>query len=45
MEKLDFKGAYSGASYYDIVPRAVIVINDTATIPLSYNLSCNGYFE
>ena len=45
MEKLDFKGAYSGASYYDIVPRAVIVINDTATIPLSYNLSCNGYLE
>lgn len=45
MNKLDFKGEYSGKSQYDIVPRAVVVINNTATIPLSYQLTTNAYLE
>ena len=45
MANLDFKGEYSGKSQYDIVPRAVVVINKTATIPLSYQLTTNAYLE
>lgn len=45
MANLDFKGEYSGRSQYDIVPRAVVVINKTATIPLSYQLTTNAYLE
>lgn len=42
---LDFKGEYSGDSYFDIVPRAVVVINNVPTIPLSYDLTTNAYLE
>lgn len=42
---LNFTGEYSGNDGENIVPRAVIVIGGTPTIPLSYSLTMNDLFE
>lgn len=41
----NFTGEYEGNRGENVVPRAVVVIGGTPTIPLSYSLTMNDFFE